>query len=83
MRTGENVRAAVLACIQSDLASKGVSTEVSGDTDLRAAGLIDSLGFIRLLSKLEQVLGRPVDLSAVDPSRLTHVDTLVSHLDQH
>jgi len=80
MRKIDDVKAAVLACIRTDLASKGVSAVVSGDTDLRAAGLIDSLGFVRLLSELERVLGGPIDLSEADPTRLTHVDTLVRYL---
>ena len=80
MRTIEETRAAILSCIQADMAAKGVVASVTDDTDLRAAGLIDSLGFVRLLGELERVLGTSIDLSEADPTRLTHVGTMVRHL---
>ena len=54
--------------------------ELLDTTDLRQAGLIDSLGFVRLLAELEQQLGGPIDLASLDPDRLTHVGSLCRHI---
>lgn len=50
------------------------------DFDLRLDGAIDSLGFIRLVSELEMRIGGPIDLSEVDPEKLTRLGVLVSHI---
>ncbi|MCC6542534.1 MAG: acyl carrier protein [Flavobacteriales bacterium] len=37
--------------------------EVGGSLDLVRSGLLDSLGFVDLITELEQVVGREVDLA--------------------
>jgi len=54
--------------------------DLSDEIDLRQAGLIDSLGFARLLTDLERQLGEPLDLASIDPARLTHVGSLCRHI---
>lgn len=46
--------------------------ELDGSFDLVRSGLLDSLGFVELITELEQELGREVDLaSALDRSGAT------------
>jgi acyl carrier protein len=54
--------------------------DLRDDLDLRAAGLVDSLGFIGLLTELEARLGREVDLAELAPDQLTKVGPLVHHI---
>ena len=59
----------------------GIPVAHAGDDfDLRLDGAIDSLGFIRLISELEKRTGGPIDLSEVDPEKLTRLGVLVSHV---
>lgn len=52
--------------------------EVSGSLDLVRSGLLDSLGFVDLITELEQVTGREVDLaSAFDTPGATTFDGIL------
>jgi acyl carrier protein len=75
----------VKALIAAVLAPKLVATrmplsELPDDLDLRVAGLVDSLGFVRLLTELETRLGRQIDLADLAPDQLTKVGPLVRHI---
>lgn len=48
-----------------------------GERDLFAEGLLDSFGFVELLTYLADETGRELDLSDIDPSELTLVDRLI------
>lgn len=50
--------------------------EITENTDLMAAGLLDSFGFVDLLLFLEGQTGTKVDLTEVDPSEFTVVKSL-------
>jgi acyl carrier protein len=50
--------------------------EITENTDLMAAGLLDSFGFVDLLLFLEGQTGAKVDLTEVDPSEFTVVKSL-------
>ena len=50
--------------------------EITESTDLMAAGLLDSFGFVDLLLFLEAQTGTRVDLTDVDPSEFTVVKSL-------
>lgn len=41
----------------------------AADTDLFASGLLDSLGFVDLLARLEEAFDRPIDLATIDLER--------------
>ena len=49
---------------------------INENTDLMAAGLLDSFGFVDLLLHLEGQTGIKVDLTEVDPSEFTVVKSL-------
>jgi len=75
------VRSLITAILEPRLAA--MNLPVSGlpdDLDLRAAGVLDSLGFVRLLTELETRLGRQLDLAELAPDQLTTVGPLVRHI---
>jgi acyl carrier protein len=53
---------------------------ISDDFDLRAEGVIDSLGFLELISHLEERLGFAIDLSAMNSEELTRLGPLSQHI---
>jgi len=80
MTQDERVR--VKSAIASILGGRAVDPipQLQDDLDLRSAGLIDSLGFMRLISDLETRLGYPIDLADLNPADLTRVGPLVKHI---
>ena len=81
MTTAEQVKAMILSLLEPALAGGGRTTiALTDDSDLRAQGLIDSLGFVQLLAGLEELLGGPVDIADLDPERLTHLGALSQHI---
>ncbi|TXI78852.1 MAG: hypothetical protein E6Q44_10365 [Flavobacteriales bacterium] len=53
--------------------------ELVGSLDLVRSGLLDSLGFVDLITELEQVVGREVDLaSAFDAPGATTVNGVIA-----
>jgi acyl carrier protein len=81
MTTAADITQVILSCLEPSIRMSGLSAAgFDEETDLRKVGLVDSLGFIRLLSELERRMGRAVDISAIDPERLTHLGTLARHI---
>jgi acyl carrier protein len=80
MTRDESVR--VKSVIVSLLAPKlaGDAPELQDDVDLRAAGLIDSLGFMQLISDLESRLGYQVNIADLNPADLTKLGPLCRHI---
>lgn len=75
------VRSIVAAILEPKLAAMNLlDTYLSDHLDLRAAGLVDSLGFVQLLSELEKRLGYRIDLAELPPDQLTKVGPLVRHI---
>ena len=52
---------------QNKQISNAAGGEITPDTDLLASGLLDSLGFIELITFIESLDGCGVDLTDVDP----------------
>jgi acyl carrier protein len=77
----QNVKACIVAALRQPLADAGVDARSVGDDfDLRAHGVIDSLGFIQLLGQLEKCFACSIDLSDVEPTQLTNLAVLCSHI---
>ena len=51
-------------------------SQITEDTDLMAAGLLDSFGFVDLVLFLEEQCGTKINLVDVDPSEFTMVKGL-------
>ena len=76
-----HVKALIATILEPKIAARNLPlSDLRDDLDLRAAGLVDSLGFLRLLTELETRLGRHIDLSELAPDQLTKVGPLVRHI---
>jgi acyl carrier protein len=75
--TADSVRALILEECADAMADFGMRPEdVADDLDLRQYGLIDSLGFLELVTGLEDALGIALDLGDVAPEELTVIGPL-------
>jgi D-alanine--poly(phosphoribitol) ligase subunit 2 len=73
------VRTRILEACGASLAVCGVDiTAPPADLDLRACGAIDSLGFIELVSGLEEAFGVELELEEMDPEQLTMLEPLAA-----
>lgn len=73
----EELVRSVIAWIRDKQRSGSVrSGDVAPETDLVAAGLLDSLGLIELVAFLEERAGCKIDLADVDPSEFSVVKGL-------
>ena len=70
--TAVSVRALILRECEEPLTDFGLRPgDVADDLDLRQYGLIDSLGFLELVTALEDSLGIVLDLGDLPPEELT------------
>jgi len=72
------VRSLIASALTARLARQ--APELQDDLDLRASGLVDSLGFLQLISDLESQLGYRVDLADLNPADLTKLGPLSRHI---
>ena len=74
-------KALILECLAHAESPLGLEAAAVPDSfDLRAEGVIDSLGFVRLLTELESRLGFEIDLADLDPADLTIIGPLSAHI---
>lgn len=50
------------------------------DADLFEAGIVDSLGWIRLLDELEDIYGVELDIEVLDEKGVTSMQDIAAHL---
>jgi len=80
-RTADTVRSIILEEVAGELAALGIAPESVGeDFDLRAHGVIDSLGFLELVTALEDRLGVEIDFEALPPEQLTQLGAIARHV---
>ena len=72
MPSPDDIRHLVLEVLAAELAMLRLDPADVGDAvDLRAAGLVDSLGFVEVLTAVEERFGLEIDLEALPPEQLT------------
>ena len=77
----DRMKALVLECAASSAGRRGAAPlHPADDFDLLAEGVLDSLGFIKLIAELEQRLGIVIDFEAMDSERIATVGPLSRHL---
>jgi acyl carrier protein len=77
----EEIKMLILSCLEQSASTAGLTAQnVSDDFDMLAEGVIDSLGFIRLIAELEERLGYRIEFNGLDPSELTMVGSLSRHI---
>jgi acyl carrier protein len=75
------VRVVLLEACAEGLALVGLDpADVPDDFDVREAGVVDSLGFIELVTALEDAFGVELDFEDLDPEQLTTVGPLASYV---
>jgi acyl carrier protein len=75
------VRAFILAELRQRILDNGIDENLlTDDFDLRARGIIDSLGFVQLLGSLETRFGCAISLADVPVDRLTVIGVLCCHV---
>jgi acyl carrier protein len=76
-----DVRSLILSIAGPALgADRAVIEEPADDFDLRAGGLIDSLGFIELIVAIEDEVGIELDFDDLDPEEITVLGPLARHV---
>jgi acyl carrier protein len=77
----EQVRALILRHLAEPLSAAGVEQQkITEDFDLRLHGVLDSFGFVTLLTYLEQQLGAALTVVDLEPADLTRVGPLSRHI---
>ena len=75
------MRALVLSCLEDPISSLGLSPDaLPDDFDMLAEGVIDSLGFIKLITEIETRLGFAIGFDDLDPDQLTVLGPLCRYL---
>lgn len=54
-----------------------VDVEIGADTDLVATGALDSMGFVGLIARFEDLTDTEVDFEEIDPEELTSIRSLI------
>jgi acyl carrier protein len=81
--SAQEVRAILLACLESHLNGRGLTAEnIPDDFDLLMEGVIDSLGIIELIAKIEEHLGIKVDFEELEPENLTIVGPFCRYIEE-
>ena len=79
-----DVRDVVLAQLAEGLRANGLTAaEVSDDTDLLGAGLVDSFGLLELIGRVEEHFGLALDFEDVDFATLTELGAFCAYVDSH
>lgn len=78
----QNLREHLLGLLHPALMTAGIQPEELDDSfNLVESGLLDSIAFLNLITKLEQILGVQLALFDVDPERLTSLGGLLELLE--
>jgi acyl carrier protein len=81
MTAEADVKTFVIDALHQLLVDAGVNAKrLPEDFDLRAHGVVDSLGFIQLIGRIEDRFACSIDLADVDPNQLTRLSVLCSHI---
>jgi len=79
--TVERIKLLIAAILEPKLAAAGLTASMLGDEfDLHDEGVVDSLGFVELITALETQLGTCLDLADLDAEHLTRVGALARHI---
>jgi hypothetical protein len=79
-RNADDMKRLIVSCCSAIKSSVVLPSDLPDDFDLRQEGIVDSLGFIALLTELETRLGHGVDVDGLDPEDLTRIGPLARHI---
>lgn len=76
-----DIRSLILTACEPALAEHGMAPQAAPDDfDLRASGIVDSLGFVELVVALEEELEIDLDLDGLDPEEITVLGPFTRHV---
>jgi acyl carrier protein len=79
MTTKADVREFVLESVRRAARARGVELSDFGEAlDLLDSGLFDSMGYIGLVTAIEDRFGVEIDFASLDPEQMVRVDGLVA-----
>jgi acyl carrier protein len=77
----ERVKSLIASILEHRLLAQRIPLiNLQDDLDLRDEGIVDSLGFVQLISELETRLGHGIDLTDLGSEYLTNVGALARHV---
>ena len=77
----QEMRTLVLSCVAASTKSaRQSSATLSDDFDLVQEGVLDSLGFIKLINELEKRLAIQIDFEGMDSEHVTVLGPLCRHI---
>lgn len=77
----QTIRMAVLAMYAEKFQQRQIPPDALDDGfDLLREGIIDSLGILEMITRLEEQFGQSLEFADLDPEQLTKVGPLARHL---
>jgi acyl carrier protein len=77
-KTYKDLRVIAVNFIRPDLERHGMDAEnLDDETDLLATGIIDSFGFLDLMSEIEEKSGLSIELEEIDPALMSKLSGLI------
>ena len=76
--TADEVRRFIISFLNTKLHERGCQSvgELTDDYDLLLSGVVDSLGFVELITAAAGEFGRTLNLDSLDPEQMTIVGPL-------
>jgi acyl carrier protein len=78
--TVDEVKRLIVSCCEASRLAGRWTTDLPDDFDLHAEGVVDSLGFLTLITEIEMRLGCQIDFDGLDPEVLTRVGPLARYI---
>ena len=78
--TVDEVKRLILSCCPATWLAGEWTHDLPDEFDLRAEGVVDSLGFIELVTEIETRLGCQIDFEGLEPELLTRLGPLARYI---
>jgi acyl carrier protein len=76
----DDVKRLILSCCPATWPAGRATHDLPDEFDLRAEGVVDSLGFIELISEIEARLGCQIDFDGLEPELMTRIGPLARYI---
>lgn len=76
----QDVKRLIISCCEASRLPGRCTTDLPDDFDLHAEGVVDSLGFLELITEIEIRIGCEIDFEGLDPELLTRVGPLARYI---
>ena len=67
----------ILDYLEEEEKDLSADVKITADTDLVATGALDSMGFVGLIARFEDLSGTEVDFEEIEPEELTSIRSLI------